>query len=119
MFCEAMNQEDAVDFIRAIVKEVEDDHEFRNHWTMVPGSETNGKKTILSIWSFKRKRSPSGELLKHKARLWEHGRMQKWGDSYWETYSPTVNWLSLHALSAVSLINQLSTSTIDFKLAFP
>ena len=65
-----MNQEDAVDFIRAIVKEVEDDHEFRNHWTMVPGSETNGKKTILSIWSFKRKRSPSGELLKHKARLW-------------------------------------------------
>ena len=77
------------------------------------------KKTILSIWSFKRKSSPSGELLKHKARLCAHGGMQKWGESYWETYSPTVNWLSVRALLAISLINNLSTSTIDFTLAFP
>ena len=117
-FREAMNQDDSADFVRAMVKEVED-HESRNHWTMVPRSETDGKKTILSIWSFKRKRSPSGELLKHKARLCAHGGMQKWGESYWETYSPTVNWLSVRALLAISLINNLSTSTVDFTLAFP
>lgn len=45
--------------------------------------------------------------------------MQKWGDSYWETYSPTVNWLSVRLLLCISLINRLSTSTIDFTLAFP
>ena len=118
-FKEAMQQDDAGDFVRAMLKEV-DDHESRMHWTMVPRANIpEGKKTILSIWSFKRKRSPSGELLKHKARLCAHGGMQKWGDSYWETYSPTVNWLSVRALLAVSIINNFATSTIDFTLAFP
>lgn len=118
-FKEAMNQTDSSEFVKAMVKEVQD-HEERSHWTLLPRSEMpKGKKTILSIWSFKRKRSPSGELLKHKARLCAHGGMQKWGDSYWETYSPTVNWLSVRALLAISLINDFATSTIDFTLAFP
>eukprot|EP00957_Ditylum_brightwellii_P149501 11385196-Ditylum_brightwellii.AAC.1 len=55
----------------------------------------NGKvKTILSIWGFKRKRFPSGELMKHKARLCAHGGMQQRGINFWETYSPVVNWIT-------------------------
>ena len=56
-------------------------HEARNHWTLMKNSEVNKKhknrydklKTILPLCSFKRKRSPDGILLKHKARLWAHG----------------------------------------------
>ena len=73
----------------------------------------------MSIWSFKRKRSPAGQLLKHKARLCAHGGMQKWGENYWETYSPTVSWMAVRALLAVGIIHDLSTSTVDFTLAFP
>eukprot|EP00957_Ditylum_brightwellii_P065143 4941272-Ditylum_brightwellii.AAC.1 len=41
--------------------------------------DKNGKrKTILSIWFFKRKRFPSGKLMKQKARLCAHGGMQQW-----------------------------------------
>ena len=36
-------------------------------------------KLILMTWSFKRKLTPSGELLKHKARLCMHGRRQRHG----------------------------------------
>ena len=61
-------------------------------------------QTILSIWSFKRKNSPEGELLKHKARLCAHGGMQKWKENYWETHSPTVSWISVWALLAVGVI---------------
>ena len=118
-FKDALLQDDAADFIKAMVKEI-DDHEKNNHWTMVPRSSMpSGTKTILAIWSFKRKRNPMGELIKHKARLCAHGGMQRWGESYWETYSPTVSWIAVRAMLAVGILHDLSTSTVDFTLAFP
>jgi hypothetical protein len=116
---EAMKQEDAKDFIKAMLKEIED-HESRGHWTMMKRSNMPiNAKTILSIWSFKRKRHPDGSLNKHKARICAHGGMQKWGVDYWETYSPVVNWISVRALLAISTIHNLPTKSIDFVLAFP
>jgi hypothetical protein len=78
-----------------------------------------GKKSIKSIWSFKRKRLPSGELLKHKARLCAHGGMQQWGENYWETYSPVVNKLTVRLLLIICKIHNLHSKSIDFVLAFP
>ena len=78
-----------------------------------------GTKTIMSIWSFKRKRFPDGRIMKHKARLCAHGGMQKWGIDYWETYSPVVNWISVRLLFALTMIHDLESRSIDFVLAFP
>ena len=116
---EVMKQPDFPEFIQAMVKEVQD-HEEREHWTIVPRSEIPaGTKTILSIRSFKRKRFPDGRINKHKARLCAHRGMQQWGINYWETYSPVVNWLSVRTLMAISIIHDLETRSIDFVLAFP
>lgn len=118
-FKEMLKQEDAASFIEAMVKEV-GDHESRDHWSVVPRSTMPvGTKTILAIWSFKRKRFPDGRINKHKARLCAHGGMQTWGVNYWETYSPVVNWLSVRTLMALSIIHDLETRSIDFVLAFP
>ena len=76
-------------------------------------------KTIMSIWSFKRKRFPDGSLNKHKARLCAHGGMQTWGQNYWETYAPVVNWASVRLLLAIAKIHNLPSKGIDFVLAFP
>ena len=73
----------------------------------------------MAIWSFKRKRFPDGRLNKHKARLCAHGGMQTWGVNYWETYAPTVNWISVRFLMTVAEILKLDTRAIDFVLAFP
>merc|ERR1712102_12315 len=95
-------------------------HEDRGNWTMVPRSSLPlNAKPIKAIWSFKRKRFPSGELNKHKARLCAHGGMQTWGVNYWETYAPTVNWISVRFLLVVAEILSLDTKAIDFVLAFP
>ena len=84
-FPQAMKQDDKVDFVRAMEKEIED-HESRNHWKVVHRSTISQEaKPIKAIWSFKHKRRPDGTLLKHKARLCAHGDMQQWGDDYWET----------------------------------
>jgi hypothetical protein len=42
-----------------------------------------------------------------------------WGVSYWETYAPVVNWMSIRTLMALSIIHDLETHSINFVLAFP
>ena len=42
-------------------------------------------KIVPMIWSFKRKRSPTGEITKHKARLCVHGGKQTKRSDYWNT----------------------------------
>ena len=114
-----LQQEDRAEFIKAMLVEL-NEHESREHWTLLPRSVMpQSAKTILSIWSFKRKRFPDGRIMKYKARLCAHGGMQRWGEDYWETYSPVVNWVSVRALMVLSLIHGLETKSIDFVLAFP
>jgi hypothetical protein len=45
--------------------------------------------------------------------------MQQWGVSYWETYSPVVNMLTVQFLLALCNIQRLHSKSIDFVLAFP
>ena len=116
---EMMRQDDKAEFIKAMMAKLLD-HESRTHWTVMHRSDLPANaKTILAIWSFKRKRFPDGRIMKHKARLCAHGGMQKWGIDYWETYSPVVNWITVRTLMALSQIHGLETKSIDFVLAFP
>jgi hypothetical protein len=103
-----------------MIHEVNDHEEIQGHWTVLPCSDLHpDTKTIMSIWSFKRKRFPDGTLNKHKACLCAHGGMQTWGTNYWETYAPVVNWANVRLLLAVTKIHGLSSKSIDFVLAFP
>lgn len=118
-FRNMLKQKDRAEFIKAMLVEIQA-HESRNHWTVHLRSSLPPKaKTILAIWSFKRKRRPDGSITKHKARLCAHGGMQRWGENYWETYAPVVNWLSVRTLLVLSILLPLETRSIDFVLAFP
>jgi hypothetical protein len=68
--------------------------------------------------SFKQKRYPDGTLNKHKACPCAHGGMQTWGQNYWETYAPVVNWANVWILLAIAKNHGLSSQSIDFVLAF-
>ena len=114
-----LQQPDKAEFIKAMQSEVSD-HESRGHWSLMKRNDLpEGAKTILAIWSFKRKLYPDGSINKYKARLCTHGGMQTWGENFWETYAPVVNWLSVRILFALSVIHDLDTRSIDFVLAFP
>lgn len=114
-----LKQPDRHKFIEAMIKETAV-HEERGHWIrMLRSDMPAGAKTILSIWSFKRKRMPEGLISKYKARLCAHGGMQSWGVDYWETYAPVVNWMSVRFILTVAKIHDLDTKVIDFVLAFP
>ena len=95
-------------------------HESRDHWKIMNRRNMpTGSKTIMAIWSFKRKRFPDGSLNKHKARLCAYGGQQTWGQDYWDTYAPVVTWASVRLLLIVAKIHNLNSKSIDFVLAFP
>ena len=114
-----LKQPNATGFIKAMMKETSD-HESKGHWEVVPRSQKPQHiKTILAIWAFKRKRYPDGRIWKHKTGLCAHDGMQTYGVNYWDTYAPTVNWISIRFLSTVAQVLKLKTQAIDFTLAFP
>jgi hypothetical protein len=118
MFHEILCMPDKADFVRAMVKELED-HEKRGHWIMIERTLIGDANVIKTVWSFKRKRRTDGTILKHKARLCAHGGMQVHGDTYWDTYSPVVNWMNVQLMLIFSEIHKLHTRSIDFTLEFP
>ena len=118
-FKEMLKQPDKNEFIKAMMAEIKD-HESRQHWVLFKRSSIpKGHKTIMAIWSFKRKRYPDGTIYKYKARLCAHGGMQQWGIDFWETYAPVVNWLSVRTLLTLSVVHSWHSRSIDFVLAFP
>jgi hypothetical protein len=119
-FHEAIRQPDREDFIKAIIKEI-NDHINRKHWILVLREKVpKGTKILDSVWAMKRKRDlVTREVYKHKARLNVHGGQQQFGVNYFETYSPVVTWFSLRTTLTLSLLYDWHTRQIDFILAYP
>ena len=121
---DARKQHDWSDFQKAMDKEL-DDFSQRKHWQLVPATVTDELKStgikfdvIQAVWSFKRKRTPSGALLKHKSRLCAHGGQQT-SNTFWESFSPVVQWTTLRTILTLSLIRKWKARSIDFVLAYP
>ena len=121
---EARRQPDWHKFKQGMNKEVNDFTE-RQHWELVPATVIDELKAkgikfdiIQAVWSFKRKRTPSGELIKHKSRLCAHGGQQT-SNTFWETFSPVVQWSTLRTILTLSIIQGWKARSIDFVLAYP
>jgi len=73
---------------------------------------------LSSIWSYRRKRSLVGTILKHKARLCINGSQQAYGRDYWEVYAPVVSWPTIHLLLLLATILGLKQCQVDYTQAF-
>jgi hypothetical protein len=76
-------------------------------------------KWLSSIWSYRWKRRPNGELLKHKARICVDGSQQLHGRDYWETYAPVITWSTVRLVLLLSTILNLKSRQVDYTQAFP
>ena len=121
---EARKQPDWSKFKEAMHKEV-NDFNSREHWKLVPATIIDELKAkgikfdvISAVWSFKRKRTPTGQLIKHKSRLCAHGGQQT-HNTYWESFSPVVQWTTLRTILTLSIIKGWKAKSIDFVLAYP
>ncbi len=76
-------------------------------------------KLLSSIWSYKRKWSPTSHILEYKSRLCIDGSQQEFGRDYWETYAPVISWSTIHLILLLSSILDLKSRQVDYTQAFP
>lgn len=119
-FNQAMRQHDSVEFVKAVVKEV-DGHVKAKRWRVIKRSEIpEGNEPIPSVWSMRRKRNlTTNEVTKHKARLNLHGGKQQFGVNYFETYAPVVTWFAIRIMIVFAVLFDWALRQIDFVQAYP
>jgi len=71
-------------------------------------------KLLNSIWSYHRKQSPVGTILKYKSRLCVDGSQQLHGRDFWETSAPVISWTTVRLLLLLSTILDLKTRQVDY-----
>ena len=73
---------------------------------------------LPSVWAFRRKRLPTGEVKKHKARFCVAGNFAVANVDYFDTWCPLVNWTTVRLLLILSVILDLATLQVDYTVAF-
>jgi hypothetical protein len=119
-FHQAMQQDDADEFVKAVVKEV-NGHIEHNRWQLVHRDQVpEGIDPIPSVWSMRRKRNlTTNQITKYKSRLNIHGGKQVYGMNYFETYAPVVTWFAIRCMIALAVMVGLFLRQIDFIQAYP
>ena len=112
---EAMRGPDRAGYLKACEIELQTLNDL-NVFTIV--KREDWMSIVSSVWAFKKKRYPSGEIRKLKARFCARGFEQKEGIDYFETYAPVVNWQTVRLLLMSSILLNLSTKQIDYTAAF-
>jgi len=69
--------------------------------------------------AYRRKRSPVGTVLKHKARLCVDSSQQLHGRDFWETYAPVFSWSTVRLLLLLTSVLNLHSRQVDYTQAFP
>ena len=117
-FHQAMKQMDAIEFKKAIVKEIHD-HCNRKYWEIIKRDKVPSTCKILpSVWSMKHKRDLiTRQPIINEARLNIHGGNQKYGVNFYDTFSPVITLTTLRILFILSSINSWNTYQIKYILA--
>jgi hypothetical protein len=108
---QAIQQDDASEFVKAIEKEVEA-HVKENHRELVKRIDVPPDTDVLqAIWSMRHKQN--------KARLNIHGGKQVYGMNYFETYAPVVSLYAVRFLICLGMLLDWNMHQVDFVLAYP
>lgn len=115
-FDEAMSDPDREKWMEAAQIEI-DALNREGTWVEVPMSEAKSK-IIPQTWAFKRKRTPDGEVKKHKARTCVRGDLEEPSGNPDDNFSPVVSWSSVRMFLILSTILGWKTISIDYSSAF-
>jgi hypothetical protein len=117
---EAMKEPDKADFLKAMMKEVED-QVGNGNFSIIPKSSVKNKKKILpAVWQMKRKRDiRTRKVKKWKARLNIDGSRMRSGIDYQQTYAPVASRNSIQMLLTLAAVHGWKSTQLDYVLAFP
>jgi hypothetical protein len=113
---EAVLDKDWEGFKEAMLNEIRSLESF-DTWEIIPRCEATNR-VLPSTWTFRRKRSPDGNVRKLKARFCVRGDKQIAGVDYFESYAPVVSWSTVRLMLTLSLAFNLQTRQVDYVNAF-
>lgn len=117
---EAMREPDKAEFIRAMVKEVEDQMGNGNFTIVKKSTVPKGQTIFRAVWQMKRKRDIlTRKVKKWKARLNLDGSTMTRGRHYEFSYAPVARWNSIRMILSMAALKGWHTTQIDYVLAFP
>ena len=88
--------------------------ELKGTWIEVPLTDATSK-VLPGTWVFKYKRSPTGEIKKHKARYCVRGNLQ---EGEFETFAPVVSWSTIRLVLIFALTQNWILICVDFSNTF-
>ena len=101
---------------KAAIKDEMQAHGLNVVWTLVTAPK--GANIVSCKWVFKIKRSPDGQIERHKARLVARGLSQQHGVDYDETFAPVVRMETLRILLAIATAEDLKIHQMDVVTAY-
>ena len=109
-----MKADDREDFMTVMEKEIKY-LTTEDVWEIITKSSlTTSAHIIRLLWSFKRKRNPFVELIKHKAHIFLHSGMI----DFHSTFAHVVNWSTVRLIIIMAEISGWESRQIDYVLAF-
>ena len=115
---QAMKAEDADDFKETMGKEIQSFKDEETYELIHVKRKPSHESLIPFIWSFKRKRSPMGELMKHKARSCAHGGKQIKGVDFLNTHDPVAQSTTVRIMLVLHQMKGWDCRHLDCVLAF-
>ena len=112
---EAMNGPEAAEFWKAAEVEIATLEKMKA-WDVV--DRPTDKPILPSLWAFKKKRLPSGEVRKYKARFTARGDRQTPDVDFTETWAPVVQWTTVRMILILATQLGLKTWSADVSCAF-
>jgi hypothetical protein len=117
-FTEALTGEDRRQWIAAIIQEMMSIDYKEVMKTIKRSDVPRGRRPIKARWVFDIKKNSDGTVERYKARLVAKGFLQKAGQDYAETFSPTPSFTSVRLLASIALQHSWKVYHQDVKTAF-
>ena len=115
---EAMNGDEAEGYWEAAKLEIATLEKMKA-WDVVDRSSVpKGQRVLPGLWALKKKRLPSGEVRKLKARFTVRGDKQIAGVDFNETWAPVCKWTTVRMMFILQLMLGLKSSAADVECAF-
>ena len=110
----AMKYDDRENFMTVMEKEIKD-LITEDVWEIIPKSSLQTSAHMIRLlWSFRRKRNPSRELIKQKANVFIHGDMI----DFHNKLAPVVNWSTVRLIIMMAEIAGWESRQIYYVLSF-
>ena len=105
-FHQALQQPDAGEFVKAVIKEI-DDHIEHKRWKLIKCCEVPKDVDVIpSVWAMRHKRNvTTNEITKYKSRLYLHGELLQYLCPGRDMVRDKINYHYCHPLHVITSSN--------------